>query len=173
MEALLLDDYIETEQQEDFVIDSDNKAEWALKTIAKNNRDRERIMNVCDAQVDFYNSKSRAATRKCEQDNESLLRMLEAYFNTVETKSTKTQATYILPSGKLVRKFESVGYVYNEAEVIDAYKDTDYVENVPKLKWGELKKTLSIAGESVVDGNGEIVECIKTEVKPGKFSVSI
>ena len=41
---------------------------------------------------------------------------------------------------------------------------TDFIKVEESIRWGDLKKTLKVSGENVVDANGEIVEGAK--VKP-------
>lgn len=168
----------ETEEQSDdtqqlgFTIDSDSKAEWALKKIADNNKEAERLINVCDAHIFYYTEKKKGYEQKRDKDNDGLTSMLEAYFDTVERKATKTRETYILPSGKLVRNQGKPEFVPDKELLTDALTGTEFVTHEPKLAWGEYKKTLSIVDGNVVDVYGEIVEGITINERPPEFKIT-
>ena len=89
-------------------------------------------------------------------------------------KKTKTQENYPLPSGKLVMKQVEPDYQREDEEVIKwlkANRDGQFVKSKETLDWQELKKTLTVIGETVADEDGQIIPCIKAVAQPDKFGV--
>lgn len=165
-----------------FVIDNDQKAEWALQKIAEIDNEYKRLADVCDKQIEMYASSKTAYKDKRDGDRGGLVAMLSDYFETVKAKATKTQATYKLPTGKLVKKLEKADFVHDDKKLIEILENTEFVEQLPKLKWAEFKKTLNIItseneyGEVVnvvVNDDGEIVEGVTVEIKPATFDVEV
>lgn len=140
---------------ERFVIDDDAKADWAVRKIKE-----------AEAEIVSWRSYYKDALEKIEkrQQNriEYLKHMLAGYFGTVKTHDTKTQSSYDLPSGKLIRKIPGPKFDTDDAILVPWLKEnglTDFVKTEIKEKaaWGDLKKTVSINGTAVVTEDGEIV----------------
>lgn len=56
---------------------------------------------------------------------------------------------------------------YDEGKLIEAYPD--FIKQVkPKLNWSALKATLSIAGDKVIDEDGQVVDGVSVEHKPAE-----
>lgn len=83
-----------------FVIDSDAKADWALRKIREQREDAARWRA-------YYLAQIAKAEESAQQTEAFFMALLERYFATVPHRSTKTQDAYDLPSGKLLRKASS------------------------------------------------------------------
>lgn len=164
----------EIKEKKGFVIDTDQKAEWALKKIAEIEREHNRLTKVCDEQISFYNAQKTGYETSRNNERINLILLLEQYFQIVKPKEAKTQASYKLPSGKLIKKFDKLELVYDPDKLLEALKDTTFVESKLILKWGEYKKTLTILeGDKVVNEDGEIIDYVRIEIKSGKFDVEM
>ena len=103
---------------------------------------------------------------------------LRAYFDIVPAKTTKTQKTYDLPSGKLVLKHQEPKYDTNDEELVPWLKKNKMPELV-KVKesadWANLKKQLKVSpdGLSMVTEDGEIVPGITVTPREDKFTVTL
>jgi len=164
---------IESMDAETFNIDNDQKAEWALRKIAEIDIEHNRLDKVCEMQIKFYQEKQHANAEKRNLKRGNLVAMLADYFENVKPKITKTQAKYVLPSGSLIKKFEKKEMKADAEILIAQLAETEYVEQKSNLKWGEYKKTLEIVNDIVVDRNGEIVNGVVIETKPGNFDVEV
>lgn len=175
MEALRYDPLLEQNADpETFVIDTDAKAEWALKKIAAAHGERDRRIACCEQMIAQYKDAIEKENERTERDTSFLLYQLRAWFDGASPKVTKTQATVKLPSGKLKLKFSVPQLNHDDAALMDAYPD--YVENKPSLKWGDLKKRLLIAEDmkTVIDSEtGEFVSGVTVEMKPESFTVEV
>ena len=161
-----------------FVIDSDAKAEWAIRRIAEEESERDRLMAVCQNEIDRYTERKEAYAKRCEGRTANLRAMLLTYFGTVPVKETKTQQKYELPSGSLVMKKASSDFKADNDKLRDWLAGsglTDYLKTEVSPKWAQVKKQLSASkdGSIVFGETGEIIPegCVTIEEKPPKFEV--
>jgi cation transport ATPase len=98
-------------------------------------------------------------------------------FDDEKVKATKTQESYQLLTGKLVRKMPSVDYEVN-AEALAKWLNENGREDLVKVtvahRWGDLKKLLTGDTESgvvTIASTGEVVEGVKAVENPEKFTI--
>lgn len=159
--------------QQGFVIDNDSKAEWALKKIKEAYDEHDRLMALVVEQEVLLERKEKALDEKLEKDTNYLKHLLNQYMDDVKCKETKTQKSYQLLTGKLVRKQGTVAFEKDEDALLEWTKQNR--PNLIKIKasvdWAELKKELTINGEEIITADGEILECVKAEQKPDSFDI--
>ena len=165
-------------EEQRFTIDSDAKAEWAIRKIAEEEAERDRLTAVCQAEIDRYTERKEFYTKRCEGRTANLRAMLLLYFGTVPVKDSKTQQKYELPSGSLVMKKESHDYRPDPDKLRDwlvAGAMTGYLKTEVSPKWALVKKQLSTTadGEIVFGETGEIIPegCVTIDTKPARFEV--
>ena len=93
----------EQEERAGFVIDNDQKADWAVRRIAELEADTQKWK-------DYYKAQSERVAQSNQQSIDYFTALLESYFETVPHKATKTSERYKLPSGVLVRKAQAPEY---------------------------------------------------------------
>ena len=155
---------------EPFRVTDDKSAEWCIRKIREARAEKQRW-------AEYYAEQQ----RKIDQEAEGTISYFEAlladYFDSVPHKRTKTQESYQLPGGKLVRRQQAPEYQRDEAAMLPWLK-----ENAPALvkvievaDWAALKKQLVIApdGETVATEDGEIVPGVKAIQRPDVFRVEI
>lgn len=158
--------------EEPFVIDNDVKAEWALRRIRERAAERDRILETSWEIIESYKAVIQTESDRAAEEIAGLEGMLLQYFATVEHAATKTQETYRLPTGKLKMKLAFERMVPDDETLITAFPD--FTERKPSLKWGELKKRLTLAEGKVIDTKtGEIVQGVSLETVPPKFIVEV
>ena len=152
-----------------WTITDDKAAEWAVEQIR-------------NAQADTLRWKVHFAEqlRRIQAANDEkvayMTAQLEAYFDTLPHKSTKTQESYQLPSAKLVRKQPAPAFVVDDARLIAHLKAAapDLVEVVEKPRWGEYKKRCQVIGGELVDKEtGELVDGVTVEERAAVFAVEV
>lgn len=161
-------------EYEGFVIDNDNKAEWALRKIKEAEEEHDRIVNLINAQRTILNDKECELDDKLEHETSYLKHLLEQYMGTVKCKETKTQKSYQLLSGKLVHKLGGIEYKKDEDALLEWVKNNRplLVKVKDSVDWAELKKELITAEDgTVITQDGEIIECITAEQKPDSFGI--
>lgn len=168
-------DIVDEQVNEGFMIDSDEKAEWAIKKVSECRADLSRMEIVCKNMISFYQTKLAEAQKQAESKTSGLEGMLRSYFDRVPHKATKTQETYKLPSGTLKLKRGGVEYVRDEESLLPWVKDNApaFVKTKESVDWSGLKGTVTVAGSSVVDENGEAVPGVTVVEKPDTFTVEL
>lgn len=166
------------EQEQAFIIDNDQKADWALRIVADEKREYDRIHQLAETQREEIDQKEAAAERRYNQRTAYLRSLLAYYFETVPHRKTKTRESYKLLSGTLIRNLPKPKPVYEERELIQYLKDndmTDLIKTEEKARWGELKKLLDLSQgiHPVIKDTGELVECIQIDETPAEFKVEV
>ena len=148
-------------------IQNDDEAEECIQAI-----------RAAEADVAFWKNYYADALQKIADASQRIIdnntARLEAYFDTLPHKKTKTQESYPLPSGKLVRKHQDTEFIRNDEELLSWLHDNNgekFIKTKESVDWAGMKKTLSVLGETVVDENGEIIPCIKASERPDVFKV--
>lgn len=157
-------DYEDLENNNEFVIDTDAKADWAVKIIQKERAEVERLAKAIDDEIEMLKLKKQKIEDGLNGKISFLKDKLFNYFRTVKSKELKTCYKYKLPSGELVYNKETVKYERDDEKIIQWLTDRnhmDYIKVKPSVDWAELKKT------EFVD---EIDGVVKVEV-PRKFEV--
>lgn len=138
-----LEDVIEEKQE--FVIDTDLKADWALKIIQKERQEVERLTKTIDEEIEMLKLKKQRIQNSIDSKTGYLQGKLFEYFKSVTPKELKTCYKYILPSGELIYKKESFKYERDDEKVIQWLTDNnkmEYIKVKPQVDWAELKKTV-------------------------------
>ena len=148
-------------------IQNDDEAEECIQAI-----------KAAEADVAFWKNYYADALQKIADAAQRIIdnntARLEAYFDTLPHKKTKTQESYPLPSGKLVRKHQDTEFIRNDEELLSWLHENNgekFIKTTESVDWAGMKKTLSVLGETVVDENGEIIPCIKASERPDVFKV--
>lgn len=158
--------------QQEFKIDNDKKADWAIAQIHEAEAERDRLIALAEDQIKDLTDRIAELKTKCSNDTGYLRSLLAEYFITVPHKKTKTQETYKLLSGTLVYKKPTVKINHDDEELLKYLEGTEYVEIKKSLKWGEYKKNLVISDGEVIDGTtGELIKACSIEDVPASFDI--
>ena len=163
------------EEVNTFTITDDIKADWALKKIAEERKEFERLKAIAEQQMEEIELKIKHLEETTERKTAFLRGCLAQYFETVPHKATKTQETYKLLSGSLVFKLPSQKMVKDDEKLLEYFKQNnmnEYIKTKETPAWAEFKKNLSIVDDKVIDtSTGEVVEVVKVEETAGVFDV--
>ncbi|MFU0783739.1 MAG: host-nuclease inhibitor Gam family protein [Thermoanaerobacterium thermosaccharolyticum] len=182
-----MEDFIELEEEfleatekqvsSDNGIHDDAYADWTINKIKTLQAELERKKMFVEnkkAMLDEWYEKEKKAI-----DNNIAFYMsrLQQYFDSLDlsllTKG-KTQLSYSLPSGKLVKKFEKPEFRRNDEALLPWIEKNapEYIKIKKDVDWAELKKKLTVdKGKIILSDTGEIVEGITIENKPAEFEV--
>jgi DNA gyrase/topoisomerase IV subunit A len=132
--------------------------------------DKERFTEVAKKKCENIMAELENRSSKIDNEIEFKKAQLRAYFMTVERKSTKTQETYSMFSGKLVMKKPTVKIKHDDKKILEwaEHNASKYVDQtvINKLNWRELKEILVIS-------NGMIINKATNEVLEGVEGLSI
>ena len=155
-------------------ITNDSEAEQALQTVLAARAERDRLLDLAAQEMARIESKSAAIDEAYERDTAFIMAELERYFDTVQAKETKTQRSYQLLSGKLIRKKSKVQPKRDDASLLVWAKEhaPEFVKSTESVLWGEIKPFLVVDGDTVVySETGEIVDALTVETTPSTFEV--
>lgn len=152
-----------------FTIDDDGKANWAVQKIKEA---RAEVANWRE----YYSNALEKIEKRQQGRIDYLTGLLGGYFQTVPHHDTKTQSSYELPSGKLIEKRPGPKYETDDATLLDWLKTNkmdSFIKTEIKEKpmWGELKKTVTVNGETVVTEDGEIVPGVTVREQEATFEI--
>lgn len=169
------------ENNEVFIIDNDQKADWAIRKIKEAQEERDRLLKIAEERLAELNEQIEGINLAYENSANYFKGALRAYFETeyVKKKETKTQQSYQLLSGKLVFKKPAVKIVKPKDETalmsyLEANEFNEFIETKKTTKWAEFKKTITIdesSGKVVSTDTGELLQFIETEQTEGQFDV--
>ena len=169
---------IHEEQQEGFKIDSDSKAEWAVKRIKEAEREQNRLLALVDEERAELDVREKEILDNYAKKTDGLKAMLEEYLRAQyakeEARETNTQITYQLLSGKLVYKKSGLELKQNADVLVNWCKEhlPDAVKVTYTPKWAEIKKNIKVVdGVPVYAPTGEVVDGVEEAYVASKFNV--
>ena len=161
---------ITTAQDTPFIVDNDQKAEWAARKIREARQDTQKW-------TEYYERQLSAIRRANEETEAYFAALLADYFDTVPHKATKTQESYSLPSCKLVLKAQQPEFNRDEdvlCDYLDKKGRDDLVKITRRADWAALKKTLKVMEDGTcVDADGEVVEGVQAFSRQPEFKVEM
>ena len=169
---------IPEEQQEGFKIDSDSKAEWAVKRIKEAEREQNRLLALVDEERAELDVREKEILDNYAKKTDGLKAMLEEYLRAQyakeEARETNTQITYQLLSGKLVYKKSGLELKQNADVLVNWCKEhlPDAIKVTYTPKWAEIKKNIKVVdGIPVYAPTGEVVDGVEEAYVASKFNV--
>lgn len=165
------------EERPPFRITDDRCADWAVRKIAEERSEYDRLKALAAEQIASINEKVAAAQRRYENGTAFLTGCLASYFQTVPHKVTKTTEKYRLLSGTLTMKKGGTKAKVDDAVLVPWLRANGYGELVKveeSAKWGELKKLLNYTGDmAVIADTGLIVEGVTAYEAADTFTVDV
>lgn len=167
------------EEEEHFRIDDDHKAEWALRVIADERAEAERLNGIRQQMIADYTEQIRRENERLERRTSGLMRLLMDYFELVPHARTKTQEKYTLPSGELVRKYDDAKVERNDAAMIGWLKQNGlerFIRRKETPAWDELKKqyvSFEPDGTCIYTPTGEVMDGVVAVPQEPVFKVNI
>lgn len=154
-----------------FRVTDDGTAEWCLKKIREAHADVEKWKAHYAAQME-------KVMAEAEREIAYFTAKLEDYFDTVPRKTTKTQESYTLPGGKLIRKKQQPKYTTDDSALVPWLEENfcgQLVKITKTADWASLKKVVTVTpdGEHVATDDGEIVPGVSVELRPDVFKVEV
>lgn len=158
-----IDEVEEVEEREAFEIKDLSGADWCFEKLQAIKKQRDELVEYADEQIAKYKNFKEETIKKAEDDEAYFKGLLQIYTDKrlAEDKNFKLKTANGTASyGKVNKKWNW----QDEGATIKALKDTghtDFIKVTESLDKVNLKKSLTVAGDSVVDENGEIIEGIK------------
>ena len=129
-----------------FRITDDRCADWAIRKIADERSEYDRLKALADEQIAAINEKVAAARKRMENGTSYLTSCLADFFATVPHKETKTTEKYRLLSGTLTFKKGTTKTKLDETKLVPWLKANGY--------WAASVATLSAASSLLLSAFG-------------------
>lgn len=153
----------EQESDEQFVIDSDRKADWALRTIREQEARIEQVKRFAQERKDEIDSWAETATTRETNSIAYLTGLLEGYHRSQFAVNPRLK-TIKLPAGELQLRKAQPQYARDNHKLTE-WLDTHRPELIKITKtpnWVEAKKAFRVAGRHLVDPTtGAIVDGVE------------
>lgn len=163
---------------EGYAIMNDNEADYALEQIAQAKEEYDRLTAIADEKISELKAKKDQLQESYDKKVAYYRFKLQQFFETVPHKETKTQESYKLLSGSLVKKKAAQKIVNNDENSLISWLKSNgeesYIKTEEKVSWGEFKKNLSIVDGVVVNNlSGEVVDCVSIEETEESFDIKL
>lgn len=162
--------------EEIWKITDDTQADNTLEKIRDCNLEIERYRKIAVQKIEAINNSLELRIKPITEVIEFNKNMLQAYFLIIKPKSTKTQKTYGLLSGKLVLK-NATQKIYHDDKEILKWANDEFIKKVPSLNWVKFKADIEVKnGLLISKTTGEIIsgtESLRLDEIGEKFEVKL
>lgn len=149
------------EEKEQFVIDTPEKADWALKKLQEIKRQQLEVDKRADKEIKPIEDWRKKEIGKLSDSEIYFTMLLTEYANNNRDKDNKFR--FSSPYGKIYTR-NSVDWSYDDKKLIEEYKNTDVVKSKLTLNKNELKKRVElINGKPVDKETGAVVDGVEIE----------
>ena len=166
-----------TQQEMGFIPPDDGGAEWCLTKIREADAEYKTM-------TEHYKRQEELARKKHDSDVLRLQGMLQKYLAKMEqagvAKRTKTQVSYQLPTGTLIRKAGGTDYQRDKDTLLEWLKKsklTEYIKTkvIQDPDWAGLKKATKTMpdGSVVYAETGEVIDGVQAVRKDDTFEVKL
>lgn len=153
------------EEKERFSIENDDQLKWVFQMMEEKRKEIRAKKDMIQQATDYYEGQIKDLRKDIDYFKGLAMQYAEEQADEDPNWSFKES-----PYGRIIRKKEKTDLVVSDEQaLINHLKGTEFVEHVEedKLKWGDLKKTLSTPdGEHVVNDDGELVDDVTVVTEP-------
>mgnify|MGYP001024516208 CR=1 FL=1 len=167
------------EQRGQFIIDDDQKANWALRKIRQLQEKRKANIQLAEAEIERINTWLKEVNGDLEQSIDYFTGLLEGYHRQVLEQDPKAK-TIKLPYGKLKMRAQQPKFVRDDDKLLAWMKKEwpdihpYYIKITERPDWKDLKDFLEVCGDKMVDPeSGLIVEGVEVIAREPKFSLEV
>lgn len=160
--------------EESLVIDTPEKANWAIKKVKEEQARYRLYAEAADKEIEQLALQKEEQRKNASDRTAWFISALDAYLDQIPARQTKTQRSFELPAGKIVRKLPKTDYAYDKDRLTDYLLKNapDYIKEIHEPKWEDFKKDLEIIGDTVIrKSTGEVVEVVHTVDKPSTTEI--
>lgn len=170
-------DMEDEQQRESWKIQNDSQADWALDKIREAQAEYRRFEMVVNDKIAQLQAVLEKEKERIVKEVEFFSFKLAQYFETVPKRKSKTQETYKLPSGRLVKKYRQPKIVRDDEKLVKWLEQNGMTELVKIQKspdWATFKKETEIVGDKVVSKTtGEVIDGITVIEQAPEFKVEV
>jgi len=173
-----LDQGISTDEQQGFIIDTDEKADWAIRKILRCQSKNNDIKHLAEMQINKIKQWQVQETEANDGSINYLTSLLEPY---AKSQLDGKKKTVKMPSGNVSFRSVAPGY-FIAGEKVDGKNETllnhvrqsapEFLKIEETVNWSELKKELTVTSTGqIVAPDGEILDFISAVEYPDAVTV--
>lgn len=158
---------------EAFEVVNESEANWALRKIKEKQQEIDKNNQLAQSEIDKIEQWESQVRNTLQNDIDYFQGLLAKYAMALKENDPKFKSLK-LPNGNLQFRKQQPKWHYDDKELVSSLKElgmTDYIKTEEKPVKKDIKQALTVAGNKVVNENGEIVEGIEIEERGESFSV--
>lgn len=159
-----LNEHIAEQIDDRFVIDSDDKADWALRKIKEAENEIEKAEYFAESQIRQIENWKVKQTDGHRDSIEYFQSLLAEYAQRKREEDPKFKSI-TLPSGNVGFRKKPVKWVYNDEQVLKTLESenmNDFIKVEKKIDKRSIKKAFEAAGDKVINPEtGQVIEGIE------------
>ena len=162
------------EDKSRFIIDDDNKADWALRKIAESKNEIYKISYFADSEINRIEDWERKEKEKYESSIDYFTGLLAEYASQ-KRKQNSDFKSQSLPAGRIRFKKQQPKWNVDKEKVVKSIKSTgrdDLIRIKEEPSMNDIKKAFIVVdGQAIDEETGQVIEGIKVEDREDKFEV--
>ncbi len=171
---------ISEENREQFIVDDEQKANWALRKMRQLTEKKEASIQLAETEIERIKTWLEEVNGELQSSIDFFTSLLAAYHRQVLEQDPKAK-TIKLPYGQLKMRAQQPEFRRDNDKLLAWMKrewvsemQEDFIKTIESPNWAELKKYLEIAGDKMVDpGTGLVVDGVEVIEREAKFSVEV
>lgn len=178
--AEYLDTFVPAPEESDaerqpFVVDSMEKAEWALRKLKRVRQQRAENRKLAEEEIGRIEMWLRGEEERLQQDEDYFCALLADYHQRILQEDPKAK-TVRLPHGVLKMRAQQPEFKRDEDKLL-AWLDGRGIGELVRVKrepdWQKIKPLVAATGSGAVvwTETSELVEGVRAETRPPKFTV--
>lgn len=167
-----IDYELNNEEKESFIIDSEDKANWALRKLREKKEELDIVKGKADYERQLIEEWETRKSNPIQLDIEFFENQLNNYIENNISIGKKVETV----NGTLRKKKMPVAYKYKDEDLLNYLKEnnrTDLIKIKESPKWGDFKKTIVSKGNVIATEDGEILDFIEVEDNRYKTVIDI
>lgn len=160
--------------QAGFVVDTDEKANWALRKIKQFKEQQKENNALADAEIEKINAWAKQENEKAQQSIDYFQGLIAAFALKKRETDPKFKSMK-LPNGRIRFKKQQPKWNYDDEKVVKALKDAglqDFIKVKESPSKTDIKKAFDVQdGKVVVPDTGEILDGVEVIEQEDKFEV--
>ncbi|MCX7951038.1 MAG: host-nuclease inhibitor Gam family protein, partial [Clostridiales bacterium] len=165
---------LDHEEKEQFKVKDIDQANWCLRKISALKKQETELTELRNKEIQRIENWHKKEIEKTENSIKFFEGLLEAYARSERETNPKFKLS--TPYGKVAFRKQQPKWNYDDETLLKFLKQagkTEFIRIKEEVNKTELKKKLKVAGELVVDDNGEIIEGITVEEQPDKVVIDV
>ena len=167
---------VDQEQEDNFEVDDDHKANWALKKIRQLNKKKQKNEEFAEKEINEIKKWLDQENSKLEDSIEYFESLLTEYAMKLKEQDEDLK-TKNLPAGKIQFRKQQPKWNYDNKELLESVKSAglnDLVKVKERVDKRKLKNQVEVAGDKVINTKtGEVIDGVEVKERGEKFKIKV